>query len=90
MDTRLKILLPSLDYIDVYKRQGYTNALKADSSEAQKKQEEAVNENYVDTKKVQDTDNTVDLTDVSDIKKLSTMGSNANVISCLLYTSRCV
>ena len=60
---------------------GYTNALKADSSEIQRTQEEVVNENYEDVKKVQDTENTVDLTDVSDIKKLSTMGSNANVIS---------
>ena len=31
---------------------GYTNALKADSSEAQKKQEEVVNENYEDVRKL--------------------------------------
>ena len=57
------------------------NTLKADRSEVQKKQEEEVNKDYEDVRKVRDTDNAVNFTDVSTNKKLSTVGSNANVIS---------
>ena len=49
--------------------------------QVQKKQEEEVNKDYEDVRKVQNTDTTVNFTDVSANKKLSTVGSNANVIS---------
>ena len=56
-----------------------TNTWKAERSEVQEKQEEEMNKNYEDVRKVQD--NAVEFTDVSANKKLSTVGSKANVIS---------
>ena len=58
-----------------------TNTWKAEGSEVQEKQEEEVNKSYEDVRKVRDIDNAVNFTDVSTNKKLSTVGSNANVIS---------
>ena len=59
----------------------YTSTWNDNRSGVQQKQEEGGNKNYEDVRKVQDTDNAVDFTDVSVTKKLSTVGSNVNVSS---------
>ena len=49
----------------------HMNTWNDNRNEVQKKQEEDVNKNYEDVRKVQGTDNAVDFTDVSATKKLS-------------------